>query len=75
LVPNTDEFPDRRFDHRSPGSRDLWLSVKAAGSSGRGELVRRETVRGEVTGSADARELRKEIRRRRGRIDELESGE
>jgi hypothetical protein len=44
-------------------------------------VAEKPTARGAVTDSADARELRKEIRRLRGRIDlrsrigELESGE
>jgi hypothetical protein len=38
-------------------------------------VAAKRTARSAVTDSADARELRKEIRRLRGRIDELESGE
>ena len=53
---------------------DPWLSAEAVRSSRSGAEVHGKTVRGEVADD-DARELRKEIRRLRGRISELESGE
>lgn len=58
---------------------DPWLSADAVrrerGDSARGE-VRGKPVRGELAGDGDgAGELRDEIRRLRGRISELESGQ
>ena len=58
---------------------DPWLSAEAGrlavnGERGQGKQVRGSTVRGELDDGDDARELRKEIRRLRGRISELESG-
>jgi len=54
---------------------DPWLSADALRSSRRDEQANSKTARGEVTGSDDARALRKEIRRLRDRVSALESGE
>jgi hypothetical protein len=59
---------------------DPWLSADAGrpavrGESVRGESVRGESVRAEPDDEEDAKELRREIRRLRGRVRELESGQ
>ncbi len=54
---------------------DPWLSADAGRPAVRGESVRGESVRAEPDDEEDAKELRREIRRLRGRVRELESGQ